>query len=260
MMKRTLRGLINILLTIISIGSASAAPTTQTFTIGVENLQYYPLHTVRNGQYVGFARDLLDAFAQKHGYKFEYVPMPINQLFPALLKEKTVDFKYPDNPQWQTVLKQGISVKYSLPAVVSAEGAMVLSARKGSDLAQVKTLGTVIGFTPWPYNDAIADKRIKLVTTGSFEGLLRDAMAGHLDAVYINIDVANTMLRDVLKSPGKLTFDPRLPYTRSDFSLSSVRHPEIIEEFNTFLENEKPLVDALRKKYGLGDQSLPQGR
>lgn len=245
------------LIVLMSVGcGASLAFGAPTYTIGVENLQYYPLHTVRNGKYIGFARDLLDAFASKKGYTFKYVPLPINKLFPALLQEGSVDFKYPDNPQWQPGLKQNAVVKYSMPVVVSEEGAMVLPGKKGAELAQVRTLGTVIGFTPWPYKDFIDAKQMTLVANGSFEGLLREAMMGRLDAVYINVDVANAMLRDVLKTPGKLVFDPDLPYARSDFSLSSVRYPAVIEEFNAFLHNEKPMIEELRKKYGLTDQPI----
>lgn len=243
------------LLMSISACCANLAHGAPTYTIGVENLQYYPLHTVRNGEYSGFARELLDAFAAKKGYAFKYVQLPINKLFPALLQENSIDFKYPDNPQWQPAQKSGIAVRYSAPVVVSEEGAMVLPEKKGIGLSRIKTLGTVLGFTPWPYKEPIDGKKISVVANGSFEGLLRDAMAGRLDAVYINVDVASAMLRDELKSPGKLVFDPTLPYARSDFSLSTVRYPAVIEEFNVFLKSERPMIEKLREKYGLTDHA-----
>jgi ABC-type amino acid transport substrate-binding protein len=180
----------------------------------------------------------------------------INRISSAAVAVASVDFKYPDNPQWKPALKQGVQVAYSVPVIVSEEGAMVSPEKKGAALAQIKTMGTVFGLTAWPYKGVIAAKQVRLVANGSFEGLLRDALAGRLDAVYINVDVANAMLRDVLNSPGQLIFDPGLPYARSDFSLSSVRYPSVIAEFDAFLKNERPLVEKLRKKYQLAVRSL----
>lgn len=73
------------------------------FSVGVENLQYLPLHTVdSSNRYGGFAREVLDAFAAQQGYRFEYVPLPINRLYSRFLAERSLDFKYPDNPPLPT--------------------------------------------------------------------------------------------------------------------------------------------------------------
>ena len=123
----------------------------RSFRVGVENLQYYPLHTVEAGnRYGGFAREVLDAFAQQHGYQFDYVALPINRLYTRFLGERTLDFKYPDNPKWRADLRRGVPLWYSDVVVSTEEGALVLPHRRGMTLAQLRTLGTVLGFTPWP--------------------------------------------------------------------------------------------------------------
>ncbi len=237
---------------------ASAPAHARSFTVGVENLQYYPLHTVDGGKrYRGFARDVLDAFARQQGYAFEYVPLPINRLYTRFLKERTLDFKYPDHPKWREDLRHGLKLSYSGVVVSTEEGAMVLPQRRGRPLSEIRSLGTVLGFTPWPYRQAIDSKAVAVSTSNSFDGLLRHALADHLDAVYVNVDVANHLLAEELKAPGGLVFDPALPHARSDFRLSTLRHPEVVEQFSQFLQREQALVQKLRQKYRIGEVARP---
>jgi polar amino acid transport system substrate-binding protein len=230
---------------------------TATYTVGVEQLQYYPLHSTANGnQFSGFAREVLDAFARQQGYSFRYIPLPINRLYTSFLKTKSVDFKYPDNPKWQDALRRSHSITYSSALVTSDEGALVLPENKGRPLAQIKSLGTVLGFTPWPYRTAIDSKAIAVSHAGGFGGLFRHALAGHIDAVYVNVDVANYLLTEELGTPGGLVFDPGLPYARSDFCLSTLQHPRVVEEFDRFLKREQALLQTLREKYKIEERGL----
>ncbi|MES2127293.1 MAG: transporter substrate-binding domain-containing protein [Pseudomonadota bacterium] len=236
---------------------ACHAEERKSFVIGVENLQYFPLHsTTSTGEFSGYARDVLDAFAQEQGYSFKYLPLPINRLFTVYLGETTLDFKYPDNPNWQAGRRKGMAFTYSTPIVASEEGAMVLPQHKGRPLKRARTLGTVLGFTPWPFMPAIESKAISVTTSSAFDGLLRHALAGHIDAVYVNVDVANYLLAEELKAPGGLVFDPGLPHGPSDFSLSTRLHPQVIAQFNLFLQRQRPLLQQLRAKYKIADSTL----
>lgn len=235
--------------------SAADAEPARSFTVGVEDLQYYPLHTIVNGKtFGGYAREVLDAFAKDRGYVLHYVPLPVNRLYVAYLKEQTLDFKYPDNPKWKTELRGAARIRYSTVLVTSQEGAMVLPKNRGRPLAQVKTLGTVLGFTPWPYLPAIESKAIAVSTGAEFDGLLRHALADHLDAVYVNIDVANYLLAERLNAPAGLVFDPGLPHASSDFSLSTLRQPEVLAEFDAFLRREPLLLHKLKSKYKIEER------
>lgn len=224
------------------------------FSIGVEKLQYLPLHTVdANNRYGGYAREVLDAFAAQHGYTFEYIPLPINRLYSRFLSERTLDFKYPDHPQWREDLRASIQLSYSKVVVSTEEGAMVLPQRRGKRLADLRTLGTVLGFTPWPYKAAIDSHALKVSTAGSTDSLLRLVLGGHLDAAYVNVDVANHMLAGELKAPAGLVFDPGLPHARSDFRLSTLRCKEVVEQFNRFLQREQGMLQQLRASHGIGE-------
>lgn len=238
--------------------AAASAPACEAvrgsrYTIGVEKLQYLPLHTVDgNNRYGGYAREVLDAFAAQHGYSFDYVPLPINRLYSRFLLERTLDFKYPDNPQWRPDLRGSLPLNYSNVVVSTEEGAMVLPERRGMPLAALKTLGIVLGFTPWPFKAAIDSQALKVSTSSTTDGLLRLVLAGNLDAAYVNVDVARHMLAGELNAPGGLVFDPGLPHARSDFRLSTLRCKDVIEQFNHFLQQEQGTLQRLRAGYGIG--------
>ncbi|MES2298421.1 MAG: hypothetical protein V4582_15355 [Pseudomonadota bacterium] len=241
----------------VSSGALAGAGRTS-YTIGVEDIEYYPLHSTRHApgkpsEYVGFAREVLDAFARAEGYNFEYRPMPINRLFDTYFGGDTLDFKYPDNPLWQAARRKGATLSYSVPIVLSQEGALVAPARRGHPLAQIKVLGTVAGFTPWPYLPTIEAKAMTLTTSASFDSLLRHAIAADIDAVYMNVDVANYQLGELLKQQGQLVFDPGLPHASSAFSLSSRRHHEVVAKFDRFLRQHGALLQQLRAKYKIAE-------
>jgi len=237
------------LLLILCAGHVYAASTT--FKIGVEDIDYYPHYAVRQGQYVGYARDLLDAFAAHNGYQFEYVILPVKRLYSAFLVDRSVDFKFPDNPHWTPDQRAGIPVYYSSSVINVTEGLMVLPENEGRSLSSVKDIGTILGFTAWPYLAEVNRGAIKVHENPNFEGLLRQVLSGRVDGAYINIEVANNLIGDKLKMTGRLVFDPNLPYASSTFSLSTIQHPDIIEQFNDFLIKESALQAQLRDKYGM---------
>jgi ABC-type amino acid transport substrate-binding protein len=222
----------------------------KTYFVGVENLDYYPHYTHQGGQYKGFARDVLDEFAKQKGYVFEYKILPIKRLYNDFVEGK-VDLKYPDCSDWQKDLKKGVSIHYSNAVVDYIDGVMVVTSNKMLGVDKLHVLGTVLGFTPWVYQDAITAGKIKLHENKSFPGLLQQVILKRIDGAFVNIAVANYQLNDVLKKPGLLVFDPNLPHIRGSYYFSTIKHPEVIDEFNSFLNKNKEMINALKKKYNL---------
>lgn len=221
------------------------------FTVGVEQTEYYPIYSHRNDQWVGFSREVLDAFAQKKGYKFNYVALPVLRLFSDYLTKDTLDFKYPDNPLWRQDMKKDLKIVYSKPVYESIEGGMVLPGKVGKGIDQVKMLGTIRGFTPWPYQDAIEARKIVAESSDNLQSLVQKALAGRVDAIFINTDIADYHLAHELKKPGALVLDKGLPNNDVQYLLSTRKHAAVIEEFNAFLAGEKALIDQLKAKYKL---------
>lgn len=220
-----------------------------TYTVGVEAIDHYPLYATRKGQYLGFARDVLDAFARHSGHTLVYEPMPIKRLHTAFLVDRKVDLKFPDNAAWQADARKGIDVVYSAPVATSTGGMLVRPDRKGQGLARTRTVGTILGFTP-PALSALPPGTIKVVENASLDGLLQQVVLGRLDAAFVSIDVTLPMLSANGATP-KLVFDPGLPHDVTPLYLSTIKHPSVIAEFNAFLMREQRAINALRVRYQL---------
>ncbi len=229
-------------------GAAVAAD--RIYTVGVENLDYYPVYAVKDGHYSGYAREVLDAFAKERGYRFEYKPFPVNRLF-ATFFQGQVDFKFPDNPYWQSDLRTGKNVVYSGSVVTYVDGALVRPELKDATPDKIKTLGTVAGFTPWAWLERIKSKQVTLRENTSFTALAQQVAAKRVDAAYASVAVLNYQLDNVLKMPGALVFNSKLPHSRDSYFLSTLKYPEVIAEFDAWQKNHQDFIHALKKKHGV---------
>ena len=220
------------------------------YLVGVEALNYYPHYSNEGDAFSGFARDVLDAFAHSKGYRFEYRALPVARLYRNFFGEK-LDFKYPDNPSWQTAARLGKAIRYSAPVASYTDGVLVLPAHLGQGLERLTSLGTVRGFTPWKYLDAIRQGTLIVREVTSLQQSLLQGIAGRVDGVYMNVDVGRYQLAQVLHKPDALVFDETLPYVQGFYRLSSIRHPAVVEEFDTFLHSNAAEVGALKRRYGI---------
>ncbi len=222
----------------------------ETLVIGVESFYYLPLSTFENGAYRGYARDLIDAFARDRGYAIEYRGLPVPRLYASFF-EGEVDFKFPDNANWKQDQRIGKRIHYSDPVAAFIDGTNMPSEKKIDNPDQIKRLGTMGGFTPWAWMDRIKAGRTRISENTSLEALVRQAMAGRVDGAYASVAVINYQLDHVLKQPGALVFNPALPYSRDDYHLSTIKRPEILNEFNDWMKRNRQRIAALKKKHGV---------
>ena len=235
------------------------------YVVGVEDLSYYPFYVNSKGDYQGFARDLLDAFAQHKNIRFSYQAMTPKDLFDALLN-KRIDFKFPDNPYWQGDLKQGHDIYYSSGVMNYTDGALVLWPKENITVEDINILGTINAFTPFAYMGLIKSKKLKVIEYLSLDELVKAILHRKVDAGYFNIlmakhFVANISLTTLLDVKDKIDiqldrpiieFHPGLPHTTSEYFLSSSKYPNLIEAFNRFLSENPELIRLLNQKYQTG--------
>jgi len=241
------RLLVAMLMFQLGFGAAQAGPS---YVVGVEALNYYPHYSDEGKQYSGFSRDLLDTFAKSKGYTFEYKILPVARLYESFFAGE-LDFKYPDNVLWQESKRKGMSIHYSDPVVSYTDGVFVLPINKSKGIEKLKTLGTVRGFSPWDYMGLIESGQIKIQEVNSFQQSLLQGINGRVDGVYMNVEVGNHQLSDVIKLPGALVFDDALPNSQGFYTLSSTKNAAVIAEFNQFLIERSAEVAALKDKYEL---------
>lgn len=222
----------------------------ETYVVGVENIEYLPQYTYKDGEYGGFARALLDAFARDRGHVFEYRALPVTRLFAEFIN-LDIDLKYPDNEKWSAEQKAQASVVYSNPVVAYIDGVNVLPDRLGKGAGAVQVLGAVRGFTPWDWLGPVKSGAVKLQENNSFIALLETALRGRVDGAYGNIAVVAHALDTELKQPGALVFDPGLAHTRGYYHLSTIKHPRLVAEFNDWMVSHAAAVTALKAKFAV---------
>jgi ABC-type amino acid transport substrate-binding protein len=218
------------------------------FSVGVEATDYLPISKGDGGNYSGYAREVLDAFATKYGHTFTYKPMPVARLWDEFLVQKSVDLKFPDNGYWNSDAKKGATVAYSKGLVAVTEGLMVTPANKGKQ-SSVAKIATLRGFTPFQYMDQIKSKAITMTEVNTADAAINMGEAGRVDGVYLGVIAANYIMAEVMKKPGALVFDEKLPHGTNDFSLSSIKNPEVVKQMDEFLVKEKDTVAKLKAKY-----------
>ena len=235
---------------VIGLLAASAAGAKDTLVIGVENLYYLPLSTYEKGAYRGFARDLFDAFAQDRGYAVEYRALPVPRLYASFFSGE-LDFKFPDNPAWKPAQRAGRKIHYSDPVATFVDGSCTLPERKLGHPDQIQRLGTLGGFTPEAWLQRIQTGQPRLSENTHLEALVRQGLAGRVDAAYASVAAINYQLDRVLKRPGALVFNPALPFNRDHYYLSTLKRPDVLKEFNDWLRKHRQRVAALKQQHGV---------
>ena len=249
----TLRALLGSLLCL----ACSSVWASGALVIGVENQEYLPLYTYEKGSYKGFARELFDAFAHDRGYTVEYRALPVPRLYAAFL-DGQLDFKFPDNPNWKREQRSGKNIVYSDPVVSVIDGVSVTPEKKALGVDDVRVIGTMAGFTPWAWIDRVKAGKVNVSENGSFEALVRQTLAGRIDGAYASIAVVNYQLDHVFNKPGALVFNQALPYSRDSYQLSTVRHPEIVREFNAWMKQNRAMIETLKKRHGVEKGVTPE--
>lgn len=232
-------------------GFLSTSAWSASFTVGVEGTDYMPISKGDGAGYSGYAKDLLDAFGAKYGHSFTYKPMPVARLWDEFLVQKSLDLKFPDNAYWNGDTKKGLKITYSNGLVSVTEGLLVTPANK--DKTAVAKIVTLRGFTPYPYFDQIKDKKVMLTEVNTADAAISMVEAGRVDGVYLGVMAGNYIMAEVMKKPGVLVYNDKLPHSKNDFSLSSISHPEVIQQMNEFLAKEKDTVAKLKAKYKIVD-------
>jgi polar amino acid transport system substrate-binding protein len=145
--------------------------------VGVEDIDFLPVYGVRDGQFQGAARQILDAFATARGYRLTYSPLPVKRLF-AELNRGGIDLKFPDSPNWQPTLRQGHQAAFSKPLVAYIDGTIVRRDMAAANSGAVRRLGTIAGFTPYAWGTQLTAGTVELKENSSLEQLLRQVRTG----------------------------------------------------------------------------------
>jgi len=221
------------------------------YIIGTEDINYYPHYgkvNVENPIFSGYAKDIFDHFSRAEKIHLDYKYYPVKRLYKAFRVDNLVDFKYPDNPKWRSTFIQDQPIYYSAPVGTFIDGTVVLEKNKQYTINNVKRLGTIKGFTLLVYAQQIKNKQIQLFEYSNTDKLLKALSHQLIDAAYLNIDVAT---HQMLTNKTPIHFVRTLPYSPGYYHLSTIKHREMIDKLNNFLDKNAILIESLQRKYRL---------
>lgn len=229
--------------------SLSTHTAARTYVVGVEDADFLPHYGFdQQGTYSGFARELLDRFAKHADVKLVYKPLPTDELA-AALAEGSVDFRYPDNPEWAHSNSADDGTSYSNPVVAYVDGVLVTPRRAGLAVEHLKRLALVEGWTPLGYQAQIESSRILAVRSDSLQEMVRQTLLKNSDGAYYNVVVALHYINNIRPRPDVLVFDPNLPHTRSSFRLSTLEQTDLLHRFDSFLTEQEDEIATMKTRH-----------
>ncbi|ALS99933.1 substrate-binding periplasmic protein [Lacimicrobium alkaliphilum] len=228
------------------------------YLIGIEAINFYPHYDFSPDSEGGFANEVFVLFAEISGLKLEMVPLPPKRLYHEL--DRRMDFIYPDHPRW--VQYQGTAPqRYFSQAVTGNLGtAMIRPQLADARPEDIRSVAIIHGFTPVAWLSRSAD-RIDLIEVPDAQSAIGLVLKGRVDAADVEYNVGSHILRQSDRE-GDLLPALNLPYTLGSYHLSSVKHPQIIEQFDKFLLEHQTEIQRLKSKYRIKErlEQLPQGR
>lgn len=221
------------------------------FIVGVETTDYAPyFHIDKEDKYQGAAREIIDLFAQSQKLELDYHPMPVPRLFNEFVKG-SIDLKFPDNPLWSASLKSDVLVHYSAPVLAVRETLVIVKPDKqGGKDKEVKLVGNILGFSTPGIEVNIKNKEFALVYTKTVEQLIHMLVSDRVHAIYFNAEVAIEIAKKLYPNK-QLIAHPKYPAFDYAYHLSSIKHKELITQFDKFLINHAEQVAEIRHRYGL---------
>ncbi|MFZ3183504.1 MAG: hypothetical protein WA173_05115 [Pseudomonas sp.] len=229
--------------------TAEVAPRKQRFTIGVQDYQnYLPYSEYKDGAYSGLGRAILDAFAQAHGYSFDYRVYPLKRR-DLMFARGEFDFSFPDNPNWVPDLKRGLNIHYT-PMLEFTDGVLVLPENLGKGVNRINKLGIPLGFTPYPFTDLIKSGAVKVTESAAYDSLYLMLLKARIDGAYANIRVASYYWANVEKNrQATFVFDPKLPHSDGFHFLATIKQRKVLAEFAQFLHDNPALIASFKNHY-----------
>ena len=241
---------IGLLLTSLLFPVIAHAAKPRSYRIGVENIDYYP-HFAFGYRDNSFAKEVLECFFNSQNLTVTFVPLPLKR-FNQWYIENNIDFKYPDNEDWRRDETVKLPVIYSTEVIKLTAGATVPFKLMGRPRNQIKRLGTVLGFHPTMWSDRIESKQTIMLSDPNVLSVVKMNINGIVDVINLDYSVIHYHLKQ-MKRPKALIMDSTLPHRAYGFHLSTLKHPQIISQFNHFYQQNQTFIEAMKHKYQIID-------
>lgn len=233
---------------LIAVSMPGTAKSKTVIVVGIEDFKNYPntLYYRKNGTLAGFSKSLFDAFAEQYDYEIIYRSLPIKRLYYELTTGK-VDLKFPDDNTWGKAFKQNYDVIYSKPVVDYMDG--FFTTKEGiHSMDDINSIAYVRGFSPEILASSKTLRNVTVIETRELDDAIALTLNNRVDAFYANIQDGYWLLKNRFHA-NQLVYNESLPHNKSSYSASTVHNPEVLDDFNQFLDQNQPLILTLKEHY-----------
>lgn len=117
-------------------------------------------------------------------------------------------------------------------------------------LAEFETLAVPLGFTPVKWLSLISAGDVNLIQVPDSSAALQMVLLGRATGADIEYNVARHLMI-MMNRPGELVLNTQLPLDEVGFTVSTLRHAELIRELDQFIADNPALLTQLKQRYAL---------
>ncbi|WP_137165357.1 substrate-binding periplasmic protein [Salinimonas lutimaris] len=242
------------LLLILSVLLFSRLSTAEHFVVGAQNIAYYPHYDFTSRIDKGLGWAILQAYAKASGHTFSYLAMPTMRLQRELIKGH-VDFVYPDNPRWHMAVPDETHKFFSKPFVMTTGATFVTRSNASKSLGEVNSVAYPLGFSPDIWSSLLTNRQVALTSVTELSAAFELLVKNRVDAATLEYTVAQHLIHTSGRFKN-IIVNPALPIDQVGFRLSSLNHPSIIDDLNTFITSHPDIIADLYERYNI---AIPPG-
>ncbi|MDX2049658.1 MAG: transporter substrate-binding domain-containing protein [Rickettsiaceae bacterium] len=211
------------------------------YVIGIEDTSKYPFHYIDGNSYKGRYREILEQFAKSNKIKFSYKPLPL-ELLHQELENGSIDFRFPDNPVWQSSKKEESQVIYSVAFTHFLNGFFVKTKDINKKLNTLHRIGYVNDDILRSIEKKPHEEKGVAIKSSSCAELVTMLIRGEINAIFCNCDIVNYMLKDssILE---RIAFNANLPILDGYLHISSIKYLDMIKKFDIWIERNRDYIE-----------------
>ncbi len=210
---------------------------------------YYPHYDSTQGKMRGYLPALMERFGQDHDMQFSLLGMPIKR-YQSFIRTGEVDFILPSNPAWSDT--EAGPLTFSSVVMISRSGFV----RSQYDLGKpIERIATVTGYWLPDITPSFLIQQPKIFYTIDTYASLSMLKARRVDAVYAHLDFVREWVRNQ-SGEQNIFFEADAGFDNYSYHLATLKHSQLIERFDHWMQRNRSKVIALMRQYRLGTDML----
>lgn len=221
---------------------ASTVSCKRPYVIGVQGVDYSPHYNFIDVGQPNFFGKFIDWISLKTGCQFTVRVLPIKRLKSEYEHKNSIDFIYPDNPNWHDKDSHTSNKRsFSSPIAIALGGTIVTEDNENMTISEFRSLAFPRGFTPVAWYAYQEQYPITFTETVNAVSALKMVTTNRVDGADIEFNVAQHLIHK--NNLGPLVLAKELPFTPTSFYLSTLTEHEMLAELTTLINrNQKEII------------------